>query len=128
MATVYIVATVLSSVSLLLCNHHHAHSTHIEHHDCSCSCEGVTITADCCNHHHPVLGDNHTDYIASSQRNDSRASLTAMLLLAPAVMTSIDELSCPERIVPTIEYGTVAEPLRAAFTSSKGLRAPPVLV
>ena len=124
---VYIIATVLSSASLLLCDHHHAPSYHTEHHACACGCEDVTLTADCCNHHHPILGDNHTDYIDSSQRNDSRTSLASLLMLAPVVMPSVEEISCPESTLRTMYYGGDDEPLMAAFISCRSLRAPPAL-
>lgn len=127
MAMVYIIATVLSSASLLLCDHHHAPSHHTEHHACSCGCEGVTLTADCCNHHHPILGDNHTDYIDSSQRNDSRTSLASLLMLAPVVIPSVEEISCPESTLRTMYYGGGEVPLMAAFISCRSLRAPPAL-
>ena len=127
MAMVYIIATVLSSASLLLCDHHHAPSYHTEHHACACGCEDVTLTADCCNHHHPILGDNHTDYIDSSQRNDSRTSLASLLMLAPVVMPSVEEISCPESTLRTMYYGGDEVPLMAAFISCRSLRAPPAL-
>lgn len=127
MAMVYIIATVLSSASLLLCDHHHAPSYHTEHHACACGCEDVTLTADCCNHHHPILGDNHTDYIDSSQRNDSRTSLASLLMLAPVVIPSVEEISCPESTLHTMYYGRDEVPLMAAFISCRSLRAPPAL-
>lgn len=87
MVVVYTVATLLSSLSLLTCDHHHHH-----HHSCKSECcahLGVTIAKDCCDHHHPILGDNHTDFIES--RNDSRTAAALSLLTAPAVLTSVSE-------------------------------------
>ena len=87
MVAVYTVATLLSSLSLLTCDHHHHH-----HNKCKSECcthIGLSIAKDCCDHHHPILGDNHTDFIES--RNDSRTASALSLLFAPIVVTSIDE-------------------------------------
>lgn len=131
MVAIYVVATALSSASLLLCDHHSHHAHHIHHHshhDHSCSCHGVTLGNDCCNHHHPVLGDNHTDYIAAAQRSDSRAAQTVALMLSPAVVPNlIGELHAPETLSVAICYGDESEPLRAASTTCATLRAPPAL-
>lgn len=131
MVAIYVVATTLSSASLLLCDHHshHAHHAHhVEHHDSSCSCHGVTLADDCCNHHHPVLGDNHTDYIAAAQRSDSRAAQAVVLMLAPAVVPNLaGELCAPETLPVAIRYGDESEPPRAALLSCATLRAPPAL-
>lgn len=133
MVAVYTVATLLSSVSLLLCEHHSHHHSHRaeKHHSCHCNCSAqgdIAFAEDCCNHQHPVLGDNHTDYIAASQRSDSRASQAVMLILAPALCSNVlDEQ--PRLYVGTLHicYGDETEPLRAATTSPWGLRAPPAL-
>lgn len=131
MVAIYVVATTLSSASLLLCDHHshHSHHTHhVEHHDHSCSCHGVTISDDCCNHHHPILGDNHTDYIAAAQRSDSRAAQAVVLLLSPAVVPNlVGEIYAPDTEPVAIRYGDEQEPLRAALVSCATLRAPPAL-
>ena len=87
MVAVYTVATLLSSLSLLTCDHHHHH-----HHSCKSECcahLGVTIAKECCDHHHPILGDNHTDFIES--RNDSRTASVLSLLLTPTIITSVSE-------------------------------------
>lgn len=124
MVAVYTVATLLSSLSLLTCDHHHHH-----HHICKSECcahIGLTIDKDCCDHHHPILGDNHTDFIES--RNDSRTASALALLLAPAITpTTNNELSAYhyalfERLV-LFDIGT---PLKS-HTITFGLRAPPAL-
>lgn len=87
MVAVYTVATLLSSLSLLTCDHHHHH-----HHSCKSECcahTGITIAKDCCDHHHPILGDNHTDFIES--RSDSRTASALSLLLTPTITTSVSE-------------------------------------
>jgi hypothetical protein len=124
LAAVYTAATLLSSLSLLTCDHHHHH-----HHSCKSECcahIGVTIAKDCCDHHHPILGDNHTDFIES--RNDSRTASALALMLAPVVITAInEELSSYhyaeyERL-PLFDIGTPSDTHSHTF----GLRAPPAL-
>lgn len=124
MVAIYVVATVLSSVSLLVCDHHHHH-----HHSCKSECcahLGVTIAKDCCDHHHPILGDNHTDFIES--RNDSRTVAALSLLFAPVVVTSVSaELSIYsyakyERL-ELLDIGTPSD----SYSRGLSLRAPPAL-
>ena len=124
LVAIYTVATVLSSVSLLICDHHHHH-----HHSCKSECcahIGVTIAKDCCDHHHPILGDNHTDFIES--RNDSRTASALSLLLAPVVVTSVDEelslysYAQYERL-ELRDIGTPSD----SYSRGVSLRAPPVL-
>lgn len=124
LVAIYTVATVLSSVSLLICDHHHHH-----HHSCKSECcahIGATIAKDCCDHHHPILGDNHTDFIES--RNDSRTASALSLLLAPVVVTSVDEelslysYAQYERL-ELRDIGTPSD----SYSRGVSLRAPPVL-
>ena len=124
MVAVYTVATLLSSLSLLTCDHHHHH-----HHSCKSECcahIGVTIAKDCCDHHHPILGDNHTDFIES--RTDSRTAAALSLLVAPIVLTSVDEelslysYAQYERL-ELLDIGTPSDSYSRRF----GLRAPPAL-
>lgn len=124
MVAIYVVATILSSVSLLVCDHHHHH-----HHSCKSKCcahLGVTIAKDCCDHHHPILGDNHTDFIES--RNDSRTAAALSLLFAPVVVTSVNaELSIYsyakyERL-ELLDIGTPSD----SYSRGLSLRAPPAL-
>lgn len=124
MVAVYTVATLLSSLSLLTCDHHHHH-----HHSCKSECcahIGVTIAKDCCDHHHPILGDNHTDFIES--RTDSRTAAALSLLVAPIVLTSVDEelslysYAQYERL-ELLDIGTPSD----SYSRSFGLRAPPTL-
>ena len=127
MVAIYIAASAMSSISLLLCEHHHCNHTH-SHHEPTCVCHGISLEEDCCNHVHPVLGDNHTEYIASSQRNESRiidqsnVLSSYALLAATVVVVTID--SEPTAI---IDYGDESAPPRVAYLSTKALRAPPAL-
>lgn len=132
LVAIYTAATLCSSLSVILCDHHHHHHDHTTHHhhnsaqECCCDC--LTFEGDCCNHHHHLLGENHTDYIASTQRFDSRAGQGLMLMLMPAVLSTIvgglDD-------VPTLNIssygGDEHRPLVAAFISHESLRAPPAL-
>ena len=133
MVTIYVVATMLSSLSLLVCEHHHPHHPH-HHHHAECHAEGcclgdeVTIGADCCDHHHPILGDNHTDYIDSSHRSDSRASHALALLLSPMVVDNISQELVSSLDDTNLEYRSISFALiDVAYISSQGLRAPPCL-
>lgn len=124
MVAVYTVATLLSSLSLLTCDHHHHH-----HHSCKSECcahIGVTIAKDCCDHHHPILGDNHTDFIES--RTDSRTAAALSLLVAPIVIPTIaQELSLYSYVqyerLDLRDIGTPSD----SYSRSFGLRAPPTL-
>lgn len=124
MVAIYTVATILSSVSLLVCDHHHHH-----HHSCKSECcahLGVTIAKDCCDHHHPILGDNHTDFIES--RNDSRTVAALSLLFAPVVVTSVSaELSlysyAKHKRLELCDIGTPSDSHGRVLS----LRAPPAL-
>lgn len=132
LVAIYTAATLCSSLSVILCDHHHHHHDHTTHHhhnsaqECCCDC--LTFEGDCCNHQHHLLGENHTDYIASTQRFDSRAGQSLILMLMPAVLSTVvgglDD-------VPTVNIssygGDEHRPLVAAFISHESLRAPPAL-
>ena len=125
MVAIYTIATLLSSLSLLTCDHHHHH----HHHSCKSECcahLGVSIAKDCCDHHHPILGDNHTDFIES--RTDSRTASALSLLLAPVVVDAIgEELSlysyAEHEILELRDIGTPSD----LFSRVRSLRAPPAL-
>ena len=124
MVAVYTVATLLSSLSLLTCNHHHHH-----HHSCKSECcahIGVTIAKDCCDHHHPILGDNHTDFIES--RNDSRIASALSQLVTPTIITTIGEELSPYSYAQyeRLELRDIGTP-SDSYSRGLGLRAPPVL-
>lgn len=133
LAAIYAIATIGSSLSVILCDHHHHHhhdhTTHHHHHSGEeCCCDGLSFEGICCNHQHHLLGENHTDYIASTQRFDSRSSQSLLLMLMPVVLSSFDEKfpeALPEDVSP--RYGDEYRPLEAAFISHESLRAPPAL-
>lgn len=128
LVAIYIAASAMSSISLLLCEHHHCNHTH-SHHEPTCVCHGISFEEDCCNHIHPVLGDNHTEYIASSQRNESRIIDQSDVLSSYALLAATVEVVTID-LEPTaiIDYGDKSAPPRVAYLSTKGLRAPPALV
>lgn len=130
---IYVIASVGSSASILLCSHAHHHHHHDQtksvehsHHNDACSCEGLSFEAECCDHHHALLGENHTDYIASSQRSDSRVQERDIIVFAPLhIVVNESELCDVESVdfdnSPCLE----SWPLVAAVVSHESLRAPP---
>ncbi len=137
LAVIYITATSMSSLAILSCDHHHHHYHHhneanseTECHCSACDCcaDMVAIGEECCDHHHRVLGDHHTDYFVNNERHDLRTSIALTLLTTPAILAdsscgvALDNLSLPPLI-----YGDEAVPLRVASISTKALRAPPTL-
>ena len=127
LVAIYTIATVSSSLVILLCEHPHHHHTEA-HHDHDCKCEGVMFVAECCDHHHTLLGENHTDYIANELRHDSRSSQLFALLLQPHVaVLAIESLQEPTTSVEEHLFGDECEPLRAALSKHTSLRAPPVV-
>lgn len=134
MVVIYVTATMLSSLSILLCDHeHHDHdsSHHAEH--CCCHCTAADehiahLTDGCCDHHHTTLGERITQFVVSEKRNNIQDDVT--LLLAYAPLGNFEELNSvpkPHVTLYTTLHGDEAEPLRAAHTSPKSLRAPPAL-
>ena len=129
---IYMIASVGSFASVLLCSHDHHHhqeqSAEHSHHDDVCSCEGLSFEAECCDHHHALLGENHTDYIASSQRFDSRSEERDVVIFAPLLIAPSDnELSFVKPIDVADLSVDESWPLVAALISHESLRAPPVV-
>ncbi|MBO5902223.1 MAG: hypothetical protein J6Q36_07400 [Alistipes sp.] len=127
LVAIYSIATISSSAAILFCEHPHHHH-HSESHDHECECDGLRFVAECCDHHHSLLGENHTDYITTEQRHDSRSANIFTLLLQPHVATIVSEsLQAPLPSDEELRYGDECEPLRAALTKHTSLRAPPVV-
>ena len=125
MVAIYTAATLLSSLSILTCDHHH-HDHHTCKSECCCAHTGTTIAKECCDHHHPILGDNHTDFIES--RSDSRIAAALSSLFAPVVVTSVSEELSLHSFAKYERYelrdiGTPSD----FYSRSFGLRAPPAL-
>lgn len=128
LVVVYMTSTLLSSLSMLSCDHNHHHD-HIHHHHTSCSCRGLTIAEECCNHSHGVADDTHTQYIVSELRSDSRTAQLITLLLTPAIVPVMSgEFSPVQCSILECDFGDIFAPLRAAFIPRETLRAPPALV
>lgn len=129
LVVIYIAATSLSSISLLLCEHHHHHHHHAtECHKEGCTCHGQLFKIGCCDHQHPILGENHTDYIDSSHRSASRTLQALPLMLAHVVVATLDgEQSLYQYTLferePVAQIGSIRPP----HTLVAGLRAPPYL-
>lgn len=139
LVVIYVTATSLSSISILACDHQHhhhpqhhyaAHSVVAEHHCSACGCgiNMVAIADDCCDHHHPMLGDNHTDFLVKNERDNSRIITALSLLATPAIVAEVcgNVDICDPSFSPII-YGDEASPLRVAAVGTKALRAPPTL-
>ena len=135
LAVIYITATSMSSISILSCDHHHhqhhhSHSTSVEYHCSACGGHSNTVAiADvCCDHDHPQLGDNHTDYFVNNERNDSRVITALSLLTAPAILAEVyGDFDIYTSSISPLTYGDEASPLRVATVGTKALRAPPTL-
>jgi hypothetical protein len=137
LAVIYITATSLSSISILSCDHHHHHHHHhhaTEHAEAECHCEScgcvdmVAIGADCCDHHHPVLGDNHTDFFVNNERNDLRTIISLSLLTTPAILAeAYGDVDIYSPSFSPLIYGDEVLPPRVAAVGTKALRAPPTL-
>ena len=126
LVAIYSIATISSSAAILLCEHPHHH--HNESHSHECECDGVRFVAECCDHHHSLLGENHTDYITTEQRHDSRSASIFTLLLQPHVAPVADEsLQTLSPGDEQLRCGDECEPLRAALLKHESLRAPPVV-
>lgn len=131
-AVIYVTATAMSSLSVFACDHDHLHHNATEQkHEHHCHCCAHNNSADeafSCDHHHDLLGDTITEYIASGERNTQRSdNATYVTDYATIASTSID-------IAPAIIYVTAhslgyeSTPPRAAFTAHDSLRAPPYWV
>lgn len=137
LAVIYVAATMLSSLSIVLCDHeHHEHLEHGNSHQtehCCIHCRtlamsDVVLADDCCDHSHPMLGDHYTEIIVSEQR-DSSHSYGIQLFTVTSIVPQDVLNTAPEPVTEskTYLYGDESEPLRAASADYKSLRAPPVL-
>ena len=135
LAVIYVTATALSSLAVLTCNHpHHAHAS--EHYEHSCCGEShahiaydidvVAFNAECCDHDHSLLGENHTEFIVEKRGDDAMPLLYALDMPATLVAesTSLNPI-LPINVEPYRGYEQL--PLRAAFSRYDSLRAPPSL-
>ena len=134
MVVIYVTATMLSSLSILLCDHeHHDHDSSHHNEHCCCHCtttdEHIAHLSDgCCDHHHTTLGERITQYVVSEKRNNLQDDATLFLAYAPlCIFEELNSVPKPCVAAHPILHGDEAEPLRAAYTSPRSLRAPPAL-
>lgn len=135
LVVIYITASLMSSLSVLCCDHpHHSHHD-MELVECCChhhsdsdaiDHEALAFNAKCCDHDHELLGENHTQYIVENERDNSAQTIWNILL------TSIvldDDEGCGVSLLATkTQYGgDESLPLRAAFSRYDSLRAPPAV-
>lgn len=129
LVAIYLSATVLSSLSLLVCDQHHVHH-HVEcahtAEECDCHLVGV-IAQDCCSHHHPILGENHTDFVVNKNRSDSRVLTPTTLTLTAIVVESLQSLAPIEEHLTSHKHLDESTPPRVALVACEALRAPPVV-
>lgn len=130
LAVIYITAGLFSSLSVLTCDaHHHIYAST----ECACGdhcgCAALAFSEDCDCHYHPTLEDNDNYYATSTQRSsDLRYVVLQFFALSSVVIPSVDS-TLSDGFVAYLPRsgGDEAEPLQAAFISSRALRAPPVL-
>ena len=136
LAAIYIAASLISSLSVLCCDHpHHSHHA-TESVECSCGNHHHVVVADnnlfafngeCCDHNHELLSDNHTQIIPDNERDNSASNISYLLLACVAVA---DDAGAYKALLSATENhyrGDESLPLRAAFSRYDSLRAPPVL-
>ncbi len=128
LAVIYITAGLFSSLSVLMCDKHHGHVEKLCCHDEACSCANLAFTQDCCGHHHPILEDNQSFCATNVQRGDVRLLAAMAMALSSAVVITADS-ECESNVMTIYARGSGDEstPLRAAYISTRALRAPPVL-
>ena len=139
LAAIYVVATSLSSLSVLWCDH--PHHTHHEEEQTECCChhhahadsyyvahvDATAFNGECCDHSHELLGDNHTQYIVDNKRDNSACSLDNLLLTSVAVVDTFGAIDTHLTATKRRYGGDESQPLRAAFSRYDSLRAPPAL-
>ena len=133
LAAIYVAATLLSSLDVLICDHpHHTHhvsesvecSCH-EHHHVATAHAKQSISAECCDHEHELLSDNHTQYIVSNERSNSALGISYLLLTSVAIVADVEGYSSMLSATEVEYRGDESLPLRAAFSRYDSLRAPP---
>lgn len=129
LGAIYIVATLLSSLSILTCDHHnHICDHHGNNHSSICHCEGLAFEDDCC-HDHLQLSDNHDAYVVASERGLRTSYVVAHF----ALFTLGDTLSGVTDILHNYTSSYLydsgdEESLSGPCRHASGLRAPPACV
>ena len=135
LAVIYVTASLMSSLSVLSCDHpHHTHHA-TESIECSCGNhhsvvsldDNLAFNAKCCDHDHELLSDNHTQFFVEKERDNSAHNISYLHLAFAAIISDAEAygaiLSAEEEPYPGYE----SLPLRAAFSRYDSLRAPPVV-
>ena len=136
LAVIYVTASLMSSLSVLSCDH--PHHTHHEAEQTECCCHhhnsgyvahhnAEAFNAECCDHDHELLGDNHTQYIVDNERSNSALSLSYLLLANVAIVDIAENHTTLLAATKYTYRGDESSPLCAAFSRYDSLRAPPVV-
>lgn len=135
LAVIYVTASLMSSLSVLSCDH--PHHTHHAPESIECRCgnhhsvvsldDNLAFNAKCCDHDHELLSDNHTQFFVEKERDNSAHNISYLHLAFAAIISDAEAygaiLSAEEEPYPGYE----SLPLRAAFSRYDSLRAPPVV-
>ena len=135
LAAIYVAASLMSSLSVLCCDHPH-HTHHVtESVECSCGNHHSVVSSDdihafneeCCDHEHVLLSDIHTQIIPDNERDSSALNISNILLASVAIIDITGNDNTLLLATEEFSRGDEALPLRAAFSRYDSLRAPPVV-
>ena len=98
LAVIYVTASLMSSLSLLSCDHpHHTHhaTESIEcswgnHHSVVSFDDNLAFNAKCCDHDHELLDDNHTQFFVEKERDNSAQNILYLHLAFSAIISDAD--------------------------------------
>lgn len=135
LAAIYVAASLLSPLAVLTCDH--PHHTHHASESVQCSCHEHNhvasvqnthdIGAECCDHSHELLGDNHTQFVPSDERNNNTLGISYQLLANVAIVGDVEGYNVTLSASDIKYRGDEFLPHRAAFSRCDSLRAPPSL-
>ncbi len=134
LAVIYVTASLMSSLSVLSCDHpHHTHHA-TESVECSCGNHhsvvsldnNLAFNAECCDHDHELLSDNHTQFIVDNERSNSAYNTSYIQLSLAAIICDVEAYDATLSVKEQPYPGYESSPLRAAFSRYDSLRAPPV--
>ena len=130
LAVIYVTATAMSSLSVFACDHDHLHHTGQAHdHHCHCCQHNDRVDeAFGCDHHHDLLGDTITEYIASGARSTLRSESATHITDYATITTSTIDVAPVTIYITAHSLGYEATLPRAAVITHESLRAPPYWV
>lgn len=136
LAVIYVTASLMSSLSVLCCDHpHHEHHV-VENVECCCGSHhdvvssldnALAFSEECCDHSHVLLSDINTQIISDNERDNSASNILSTLLAVVAMVDNAGDDIIALYATGEIYRGDESMPLRAAFSRYDSLRAPPVL-